>query len=206
MAEESSVRKPGGTSYGQVIADGYSTLTFASAFVDLVGRPLSGLLSKKSAKDEYLVQLGEWADQAADKHGRWLQPMLRTAAFEEHLVREEGHPKPSGVCESSLAWAQLLYALKIRPRMKVVTWRLLPRAIDPGVEGVRLVVDGVVMCHIINLFRIHKDPMPMGFSRKRRMERMTECEVEENACEFDFGTISVDVAPEGRPAKDGPET
>lgn len=193
--------KPGGTSYGQVVADGQSTVTFASALVDLVGRPLSGLWSKRSAEANYRARLGEWAAEAVDARGRWLQPVLRAAAFEDHLVREEGRPKPSGLCGSSLAWAQLLYALNVRPGMGVLAWRLPPKAVDPGAEGVRLVVDGAVMCHIVNLFRIYENAAPANFSPGGRARNYSEDRNEENTCKFPFGTISVDWTPVG-PARD----
>ncbi|RMJ09847.1 hypothetical protein BHE90_011865 [Fusarium euwallaceae] len=192
MAEE-------GRSYSQVVADGQSTVTFASALVDLVGRPLSGLWSKQSAAADYRARLGEWAAEAVDANGRWLQPVLRVAAFEDHLVRVEGRPKPSGLCQSSLAWGQLLYALNIRPGMGVLAWRLPPKAVDPGVEGVRLVVDGAAMCHIVNLFRIYEDAAPASFSPGGHARNWSRGRDEENICKFPFGTISVDCTPVGRP-------
>ncbi|OAQ63060.1 PFS domain-containing protein [Pochonia chlamydosporia 170] len=166
----------------------------SSSYTDS-GSP-SGVLPNTGSRPlmaaEYRAKLGEWAAEAMDSHGRWLQPILGTNALEEHLLREEGRPKPSRLCESSLAWAQLLYALNVRPGMGVLAWKLPPKEIDPSVEAVRLQVDGPAMCHIVNLFRIYREPSPMDFSPGGSIgsQYLTWAET---TCDFPFGTIRVDL-------------
>ncbi|KAL4947616.1 hypothetical protein BDW69DRAFT_110412 [Aspergillus filifer] len=105
----------------------------------------------------FKLRLGEWVDEALDSEGRWLQPVLRRQAFEDHLVNADGHFQPQAQCKSSFAWAQLLYALIIRPNGGVLAWRLPSTEIDPTVSGdLSLEVDGEVMCHVINLYRLYK--------------------------------------------------
>lgn len=149
--------------------------------------------TRQSTATEYRAKLGEWAAEAMDSHGRLLQPILRTKALEEHLVREEGRPKPSGLCESSLAWAQLLYGLNVRPGMGVLAWKLPPKEVGPSVEGLSLQVDGPAMCHIVNLFRIYKEPSPMTFSPGGSMRNEYWKKGEKNTCDFPFGTIRIDL-------------
>lgn len=165
-----------------MISDGQQTVTLASAIVELVGRPLSSIWRKQSTAQAFKQKLGEWADEAIDDKGRWLQPVLRTRAFEGHLVRENGYFQPTGRCESSFAWAQLLFALNIRPKGGVLAWRLPPREIDPAVSSdISLEVDGEVMCHIINLYRLYNDGAPQDFSR----------DILGHCC-FPFGRLSLD--------------
>lgn len=167
----------GGDTYAQVISDGQQTVTLTGAVVELVGRPISSIWQKRNATQAFKEKLGEWAGEAVDRKGRWLQPVLRSRAFEDHLVRENGYFQPTGQCDSSFAWAQLLYALNIRPGGGVIAWRLPPKVINPAVaEDVVLEVDGAVMCHIINIFRLYKKSAPEDFSR----------------CSFPFGRLSID--------------
>jgi hypothetical protein len=102
-------------SYGRVIDDGRQTLSFAGAALDLVERTPSSALRKRSAVQALRDKLGEWADEAVDKQGRWLRPLLAAKLLEEHIISKDGRFTPSGVCQSSLGWTQLLYALDIRP-------------------------------------------------------------------------------------------
>ncbi|KAJ5546023.1 hypothetical protein N7494_003608 [Penicillium frequentans] len=167
----------GGDKYAQVISDGQQTVMLTGAIVELVGRPLSSIWRKRSATQAFKEKLGEWADEAVDRKGRCLQPVLRSRAFEDHLVRENGYFQPTGQCDSSFAWAQLLYALNIRPGGGVIAWRLPPKGINPAVAGdVALEVDGAAMCHIINIFRLYKKSAPEDFNR----------------CSFPFGRLSID--------------
>lgn len=167
----------GGDTYAQVISDGQQTVTLTGAVVELVGRPISSIWQKRNATQAFKEKLGEWADEAVDRKGRWLQPVLRSRAFEDHLVRENGYFQPTGQCDSSFAWAQLLYALNIRPGGGVIAWRLPPKVINPAVaEDVVLEVDGAAMCHIINIFRLYETSAPEDYSR----------------CSFPFGRLLID--------------
>ena len=96
-------------------------------------------------------------------------------------MRENGYFQPKGRCESSLAWAQLLFALNIRPEGGVLAWRLPPRDIDPAISSeISLEVDGDVMCHIINLYRLYNNPAPRDFSND-----------DLGQCRFHFGRLSL---------------
>lgn len=168
--------------YAQVIGDGQQTVTLAGAVFELVGRPLSSIWKKHRTAQALKQKLGEWADEAVDNKGRWLQPVLRSRAFEDHLVRENGYFQPTGRCESSFAWAQLLFALNIRPKGGVVTWKLPPGEVDPAVSSdISLEVDGDVICHIINLYRLYNDAAPNDFLHLARLK----------SCRFPFGRLSL---------------
>ena len=145
--------------YGRVVGDTQSTVTLAGAVVDLIGRPVSSAWRRRSSAQGLRDSLGEWAAEAVDAQGRWLRPILRTAAFEAHMVEENGHFKPSGSCTSRFGWAHLLHALGIRPSCGVLAWRLPTdgnNAVDSG--QISMDIDGQVLCHIINLYRVyHRD-------------------------------------------------
>jgi hypothetical protein len=126
-------------------------------------------------------KLGEWAKEAVDANGRWLQPVLRNRAFEDHLVKENGFFKPSGSCESTFAWAHLLYALDIRPGRGVLAWRVPTDGIDPADSGqIPLDIDGQALCHIVNLYREYTSSAPNELSRASSG----------SVCRLPFGTLS----------------
>lgn len=152
------------TTYSQAIADGQSTITLTTSLVNLVARPISSYWSKRNSIAEFRSRLGDWASEGIDSHGRWLQPILRTAALQDHLERCEGSPLPTGVCNASFGWAQFLFALNICPGMGVISWRLPPKAFRPNIDTLTLIIDGAALCHIINLFRLNLEPLPLGFS------------------------------------------
>ncbi|KAI6367405.1 hypothetical protein MCOR25_004942 [Pyricularia grisea] len=175
-----------GSNYGKVISDGHQTVSLAAAVVDFAGGYWKSYSSKQSAASAYRANLGEWADEAIDRDNQWLQPVLRLKPFEDHLFGCHGRPVPTGECRSRLAWAQLLYALDIRPGAKVLEWRLPPKAIDPSETGsIALIVDGSVMCHIINLYRLYKNPVPVEFTPMKPMQG------EPSGCNFSFGRLTV---------------
>lgn len=64
---------------------------------------------------------------------------------------------PRGSCGASVGWAKLLYALDLHPNSKALHWKSTQRTkFDPTAPGaIRLEVDGPVLCHIINLYRIY---------------------------------------------------
>lgn len=154
--------------------------------------------SEQERIDKYCDKLGEWADEAVDEKGRWLQPVLHTKPLEGHLDSEQGRPKPQGPHGCSLAWGQLLYALNICPGAGVLQWKLPPGGIDPNLEAATLLVDGPAMCHIINLYRLYREPAPANFSPARRTSQRGSNR-DDSRCEFPFGTLRVNDEPTGRP-------
>lgn len=127
-------------------------------------------------------RLGEWAQEAVDANGRWLRPVLRNRAFEDHLVKENGFFKPSGSCESTFAWAHLLYALDIRPGRGVLAWRVPTDGINPADSGqISLDIDGQALCHIVNLYREYSSSAPNELSRASPG----------SVCRLPFGTLSI---------------
>lgn len=101
--------------------------------------------------------LGEWeAEAKAEKH-RWRQPFLGKDAYEKHFVKNDGVLEPSGKTTASFGWAQLLFALNIRPKAGIISWRTLPREVRPEKTGtVSLGVDGAILCHIINFYQLYR--------------------------------------------------
>ncbi|KAL4794319.1 hypothetical protein BDV19DRAFT_365136 [Aspergillus venezuelensis] len=174
-----------GTQYSQIIGDTQQTVSLAGAVIDLVGRTITSRWEKQKAIQVFKLRLGEWVDEAVDSEGRWLQPVLRRQAFEDHLVHADGHFQPQGQCKSSFAWAQLLYALNIRPKGGILSWRLPSTEIDPTVSGdLSLEVDGEVMCHVINLYRLYKHK-PSGLSSGGSDES------NDTQYDFPFGRLSL---------------
>jgi len=101
--------------------------------------------------------LGEWeAEAKAEKH-RWRQPFLGKDAYEKHFLKNDGVLEPSGKTTASFGWAQLLFALNIRPKAGIISWRTLPRGVKPEKTGtVSLGVDGAILCHIINFYQLYR--------------------------------------------------
>ena len=120
-------------------------------------KPVSAIWQKqRSGSTQLKRSLGEWAAEAKDLQGRWLQPVLENEAFEAHLIARRGRLQPRGQCESSFAWAQLLYALEIRPGKGILSWRPPSIENDPVNTGtVSLFIDGRVLCHIVNLYKLY---------------------------------------------------
>jgi hypothetical protein len=115
----------------------------------------------ESVLQELKDGLGEWEAEAQDEKGRWRQPFLGKDSYEKHFVKNDGRLKPSGTSTASFGWAQLLFALNIRPksqaRIGIITWRPLPRGVKPAKTGtLSLAVDGAILCHIINLYQLYK--------------------------------------------------
>ena len=170
-------------SFGRVVDDGRQTLAFAGAALDLVERTTSSALRKRAAVQSLREKLGEWADEAVDNQGRWLRPLLTVEAFEEHMISKDGRVIPSTVCQSSLGWAHLLYALDIRPGRGILSWKLPSVAFDPTRTGeIPLSIEGEVLCHIVNLYRFYLGPTPEDFSTLG---------VAPSSCRFPFGTLLI---------------
>lgn len=152
------------TGYGTVVGDASATVGLTNAVVDLVQRPISYYWRRRSDRQTLLARLGEWGEEAVDKRGRWLQPVLQKSALEEHLIKSDGHCLPVGEHTADLGWSHLLYALGIRPGAGIVRWRLPHHAIDPLQAGsMELEIDGAAIAHIINFFRIYQDSCPKDF-------------------------------------------
>jgi hypothetical protein len=168
--------------YGQGVNDANQTVTLANSVVGLVGGVVSSQWRRRSGIQSLREKFGEWASEAQDANHRWLRPVLRTKAFEDHLVNTNGYMQPSGKCTSSFAWAHLLYALDIKPGAGVLEWRLPTDGVDPIESGrMSLDIDGAVLCHIINLYRIYHEAAPRGFTKGDS----------DASFEFPFGKLSV---------------
>ena len=77
------------------------------------------------------------------------------------MIRHNGHFKPNGTCGSTFGWAHLLYALDIRPGQGILRWRV-PTSGKGTIESgsMALEIDGAILSHIINLYRIYHRPGP----------------------------------------------
>ncbi|KAI1625129.1 hypothetical protein EDD37DRAFT_378499 [Exophiala viscosa] len=118
--------------------------------------------SRGSSARELKSRLGEWALEAQDNRGRWLQPVLSKDAFRSHLITEDGQMQPSGECTATFGWAKLLYALNIRPAGGIISWRETPEGESSALNTnkISLCVHGSVLCDIINLYRMYTDRPP----------------------------------------------
>lgn len=126
---------------------------------------LFGFYWKENPARELKGKLGEWAGEAKDQQGRWRQPVLTKEAFERHLKANNGYFQPSGECTASFGWAQLLFALNIRPKKGdeagIISWRLTMDGAGPAQTGtVSLAMDGAVLCHIVNLYQKYTGGTP----------------------------------------------
>lgn len=111
----------------------------------------------QSVLQELKDGLGEWEAEAKDERGRWRQPFLGKDAYEKHFVKRDGCLEPSGKSTAFFGWAQMLFALNIRPKAGIISWRSLPRGIKPEKTGnLSLIVDGEILCHIINLYQLYR--------------------------------------------------
>ncbi|KAL9617182.1 MAG: hypothetical protein Q9160_007986 [Pyrenula sp. 1 TL-2023] len=170
--------------YSQGVDDAQKTVTLAGAFVDLVRGPATSFLRRRSAQQILRERLGEWVDEAVDAQGRWLQPVLRTDAFENHLIRSNGHFRPTGSCLASFAWAHLLFALDIRPGRGVLSWGLPKKSNDAASTGqINLKIDGQVLCHVVNIYRL--------YTTKYMEQRLSSTSIFPQVFEMPFGKLSV---------------
>lgn len=112
---------------------------------------------QKEHAQQLIQDLGEWAAEAYPKKKKlWLRPILRADPFVKHLKDNGGYCEPQGECTATFGWAKLLYALNIRPGAGVVSWESLPYKFDPVSTGVLpLEMEGPVLWHIINLYRLY---------------------------------------------------
>ena len=171
--------------YEQGIDSAGRTVGVAETLVGLVREPVTYFWQRRSIQQTLRDGLGEWLEEAVDSKGRWLQPVLRTAAFEKHLVEHNAHFQPSGSCQASFGWTHLLYALDVRPGCGVLTWRLPSSRYDPTTtKQIDLAIDGQALCHIINLYRSYNERYMEG-------ERNEGSAFEEHGCRMQFGLLKL---------------
>ena len=153
----------------------------AAALLEFLGAPLKFAWNWLSTRWALQKKLGEWSSEAR-KSGRWQQPVLGTEAFERHLKNRKGRLEPTDDKTSTFAWAYLLYALNIRPGDLVLQWEPLPDGFDPQKTGqLPLKIEGPVLCHILNLYRLYSNPNPQYFDEQKAESEIT----------LTFGTISI---------------
>lgn len=151
-------------------------------------KPIMDEFTKWWNLDKFNIKsLREWAKECIHD-GSLRQPVLTLDKLKEHLEQSRGHPTPPAwdKTNSSLAWAQLLYALNIRPEKKILEWKTPPRPITDATK-VSLVIEGEAMCHIINLFRKYDDSV---------LRKHLEADAKLYHCDFPFGKMDIDDVPE----------
>lgn len=118
--------------------------------------------TEKQNARKLLQDLGEWAREAyPKKNKRWHRPVLRGTQFIEHLKKTNGYCEPEGQCTATFAWAQLLFALNIRPGAGVVSWEQQPYDFNPvTATTLTLEMEGPVLWHILNLYRLYNKSDP----------------------------------------------
>lgn len=139
----------------QAIGLGKQLVELVSAVMRL-GLKLPESSERKVNAKKLTQDLGEWAVEAfPKKKKRWLHPVLRAEPFIKHLKDHDGYCEPEGECIATFGWAKLLYALNIRPGAGVISWES-SRNFDPVPTGViTLEIEGPVLWHIINLYRLY---------------------------------------------------
>jgi hypothetical protein len=170
--------------YAQSIANGQATVSLFSSIAQF-GQPLAQAFMKDRAdrkvgmetKRRLKKYMGVWYDQLMDDDKLERRPVMKSAAFREWMLVNDGAFKPVGVCTATASWAVLLYALGIDPTTQVtyihkgrkftesvVSYTpiaLKSRSLFTGI-GRRpapdvsntgfLEIPGEIVCHIINLF------------------------------------------------------
>ncbi|KAE8454272.1 hypothetical protein EG329_005197 [Mollisiaceae sp. DMI_Dod_QoI] len=141
-------------SYQAGVNNAKGTWELVKDFVTFVSPSVASAAGKRKAVQSLNDRIGEWAEEAKDKDGRWQQPILTRNALEAHLLLEKGTVQPGGECKASFAWAKLLYALNIRPGKKTLEWRTSSPENDPATTGtISLAIEGEALCDIINLYQ-----------------------------------------------------
>ncbi|KAI1349076.1 hypothetical protein F5Y01DRAFT_193419 [Xylaria sp. FL0043] len=172
--------------YGAIIGNGHQTVNLASAVLELIHRPLTTFWTRRNARAALRKGLGEWAEEAFDTNDQCQQPILREDPFVTHLIDNKAAFHPSGTCYATFAWAKLLYALDIRPGNNIIEWRPLGTDADPDKSGtLELALEGPVLCHIVNLYRIYETPYsvrPSYFEAKSRAALTLQ---------FPFGALTI---------------
>ncbi|OAA67648.1 hypothetical protein ISF_03824 [Cordyceps fumosorosea ARSEF 2679] len=198
--------KTGAETVTDVATAGENTIRLGRTIYDVLAGPataVTGWLATKASRAEavadYEGSLREWLQEA--KEGtRYLQPKLTNDSFNLHLGSQLPIAEPPATSTSCFAWVKLLYALNIRPGDGVLEWERPAKDIQPGTDTVCLIVEGQAMCHIINLFRIYRSPMPrtlsMGHSSNQK----------DAECELSFGTMKFRPMDEGFVVKFEPAT
>jgi hypothetical protein len=170
-----------GLSLGGIIGNLQQLTSAVGALLRLLGAPFTAVWNWISVRRQLRAKLGEWSSEAA-RNGRWQQPVLGREAFEQHLRNTNGHFNPTGNTTSTFAWAHLLYALDIRPGSLVLQWEPLRDNFDPLKTGqLPLKIEGPVLCHILNMYRLYSDPSPQDFGEEETGSDFT----------LPFGTLRV---------------
>ncbi|KAJ2986838.1 hypothetical protein NUW58_g4842 [Xylaria curta] len=174
---------PADDGYSEAIGNGHQTVNLVSAFVGLVGQPLSSAWARRQAHAALRKSLGEWAKEAFDTDNHCQQPVLREEPFVTHLIENRAAFHPSGSCKATFAWAKLLYSLDIRPGSNIIEWQPLATDADPNEPGtIELELEGPVLCHIVNLYQ--KYDCPNGVSLQGLYDRGV-------MWRFSFGAFSI---------------
>lgn len=140
--------------YQAGLANTKGTWELLKDFVTFVSPSLSSAAQKRNAIKSLNDNIGEWAKEAKDTSGRWRQPFLSRDKLQAHLLRKKGRLQPTGECEASFAWAQLLYALNIRPGDGTLEWKpALPKNNPDTIGTISLAIEGEALCDIINLYQ-----------------------------------------------------
>jgi hypothetical protein len=175
----------------QWINDGQQIVGMLTAAGQQVAASRQASKEEKVPERKLRLKLGEWVNEAY-RDGRWHQPVLSLANFEEHRDErpEKGYFTPSGTCRSRFGWAHLLYALDIRPgailpksKREIIGWRLPIGDENPVDTGdIHLELAPEVICHVINIYRLY------SISDPRVLE---ESKQEKPWYQFPFGILSV---------------
>lgn len=151
---------PSGSEVSKVESDVSQTLSLADSIVTLLREPVAMLYQNITKAQELRRSLGQWHAEAIDDDKQYRIPMLGVEEFEKYLSDTDGCLLPSPEARQGKAcWAYLLHALGIQPGRNIVNWRPSTDGfISTQNGGIEMEIDGAVLCHIINLYSIHREP------------------------------------------------
>jgi hypothetical protein len=170
--------------YAQGIANGQATVSLAGSILQF-GQPLAQAFLRDRADRKVSIEtkrrlkkyMGVWYDHLMDDDKLERRPVMKSAAFREWMLENDGAFKPVGICTATASWAVLLYALGIGPTTRV-TYSSNGRKLTESVVSYTpielksqnlstsfggqpmfgapstgfLEIPGEIVCHIINLF------------------------------------------------------
>jgi len=177
---------PTGSPLSSAEADILQTTLLGNTIAALVREPLSILYQSVQKKRAISRKFGPWKKEAYSG-GRPHLPHLDQVEFEAYLNRDVGILRPRAESQIESGWGYLLYALGIRPGLNVVKWMpAIGESLDSqGEGGVKIQVDGAVLCHIMNLYRSEID----WNSYKLGSYTLQSAE-ETKGCRLDFGELA----------------